>query len=116
MQQDLTTSVFKTLSTKISGQKGLAAIRTSISEVMDMFVNSGFLTTEKVWTSSDLVLPNKADGTKPNETIITKNTPISNGYYIHMFKISGDLRKAYAVIVVATNKGIRYVIVDGKAI
>lgn len=116
MQQDLTTSVFKTLSTKISGQKGLAAIRTSISEVMDMFVESGFLTTEKVWTSSDLVLPNKADGSKPNETIITKNTPISNGYYIHMFKISGDLRKAYAVIVVATNKGIRYVIVDGKAI
>ena len=58
----------------------------------------------------------KADIEKTIETIITKNTPISNGYYIHMFKISGDLRKAYAVIVVATNKGIRYVIVDGKAI
>ena len=116
MQQDLSTAVFKTLSTKVSGQKGIAAIRTSISEVLNNFVDSGFLITNQVWTANDLVLANKADTSKGKETVITKNTPISNGFYIHMFKISSDLRKAYAAIIVATNKGIRYVMVDGKAI
>jgi hypothetical protein len=116
MQQDLTTSVFKTLASKVSGQKGIAAIRTAMSEVLDNFVSSGFLITNQVWTKSDLVLPNKVDGNKPNETVITKNTPLSAGYIIHMFRLSTNLRKVYAAIVVATNKGIRYVEVDGKAI
>lgn len=116
MQQDLTTALFKTLSSKISGQKGIAAIRTSIAETLDAYVNSGFLVNDKVWTDSDLVLPNKADSSKPNETVITKNTPITSGYYIHMFRLSSDYRKVYCVVIVATSKGIRYIVLDGKAI
>lgn len=116
MEQDLTTSVFKTLSSKVSDQKGIASVRTTMSEVLDKFVNSGFLITSQVWTGNDLVLPNKADTNKPNETVITKNTPISNGYYIHMFRLSSSMRKVYAAIIVATNKGIRYVEVNGKSI
>lgn len=116
MQQDLTTSVFKTLASKVYGQKGIAAIRTAMSEVLDNFVSSNFLITNQIWTKSDLVLPNKVDSNKPNETVITKNTPLSTGYIIHMFRLSTNLRKVYAAIVVATNKGIRYVEVDGKAI
>lgn len=115
MEQELTTSIFKTLSTKVSGQKGLASIRTSVADTLNNFVDSGFLITNQVWTQNDLVLENKVK--KGNyEVVIAKNTPISNGYYIHIFKISTDLRKAYVAIVVATNKGIRYVEVDGKAI
>lgn len=115
MEQDLTTEIFKTLSSKISGQKGLSAIRTTIAETLTKFVDSGFLITNQIWTDNDLVLDNKV---KPGneEVVISKNTPISNGYYIHMFKISSDLRQVYCAIVVATNKGIRYVVVDGKAI
>lgn len=116
MQQDLTTAIFQTLSSKISGQKGIAAIRTAMSEVLNNFVSSGFLIQNQIWTANDLVLPNKADSGKTKETVITKNTPLTSGYYIHMFKISSDLRKVYAAIIVATNKGIRYVQVDGKAI
>lgn len=115
MEQDLTTEIFKTLSSKISGQKGLSAIRTTIAETLTKFVDSGFLITNQIWTDNDLVLNNKV---KPGneEVVISKNTPISNGYYIHMFKISSDLRQVYCAIVVATNKGIRYIVVDGKAI
>lgn len=115
MEQDLTTEIFKTLSSKISGQKGLSAIRTTIAETLTKFVDSGFLITNQIWTDNDLVLDNKV---KPGneEVVISKNTPISNGYYIHMFKISSDLRQVYCAIVVATNKGIRYIVVDGKAI
>lgn len=116
MQQDLTTTVFKTLASKISGQKGMCSIRTAMAEILDRFVNSNFLATNQVWTKSDLVLPNKADVNKPNETVISKNTPLTSGYIIHMFKLSSNLRKVYAAIVIATNKGIRYVEVDGKSI
>lgn len=114
MEQDLTTEIFKTLSSKISGQKGLSAIRTTIAETLTKFVDSGFLITNQIWTDNDLVLDNKVKAGN-EEVVIAKNTPISNGYYIHMFKISSDLRQVYCAIVLATNKGIRYIVVDGKA-
>lgn len=116
MEQLLTNRVFTALSSKLSGQTGLSAIRTAIASELDKFVNSGFLSTEQVWTKSDLILPNAVDETKPKETVITKNTPLGSGYHIHMFRLSGDGRKAYAVIVLATTKGIRFVEVYGKTI
>lgn len=116
MEQLLTNRVFTALSSKLSGQSGLSAIRTAIASELDKFTNSGFLSTEQVWTKADLVLPNAVDANKPSETVITKNTPLGSGYHIHMFRLSSDGRKAYAVIVLATTKGIRFVEVYGKTI
>ena len=116
MEQLLTNRVFTALSSKLSGQSGLSAIRTAIASELDKFTNSGFLSTEQVWTKANLVLPNAVDVNKPSETVITKNTPLGSGYHIHMFRLSSDGRKAYAVIVLATTKGIRFVEVYGKTI
>lgn len=113
LTQTLTDKVFDVLSTKLVGQRGLAAIRTAISAELDRYVNSGFLTTDKVWTSNDLIIDNPLNPGHP-ETIITKNTPLASGYYIHLFKLSLDRQAAYAFILLPTVKGIRYIKIDGR--
>lgn len=113
LTQTLTDKVFDVLSTKLVGQRGLAAIRTAISAELDRYVNSGFLTTDKVWTSNDLIVDNPFNPGHP-ETIITKNTPLASGYYIHLFKLSLDRQAAYAFILLPTVKGIRYIKIDGR--
>ena len=113
LTQTLTDKVFDVLSTKLVGQRGLAAIRTAISAELDRYVNSGFLTTDKVWTSDDLIIDNPLNPGHP-ETIITKNTPLASGYYIHLFKLSLDRQAAYAFILLPTVKGIRYIKIDGR--
>lgn len=113
LTQTLTDKVFNVLSTKLVGQKGLAAIRTAISAELDRYVNSGFLTTDKVWTSNDLIVDNPLSPGHP-ETIITKNTPLASGYYIHLFKLVPSGQAAYAFILLPTVKGIRYIKIDGR--
>lgn len=113
LTQTLTDKVFDVLSTKLVGQRGLAAIRTAISAELDRYVNSGFLTTDKVWASNDLIIDNPLNPGHP-ETIITKNTPLASGYYIHLFKLSLDRQAAYAFILLPTVKGIRYIKIDGR--
>lgn len=113
LTQTLTDKVFDVLSTKLAGQRGLAAIRTAISAELDRYVNSGFLTTDKVWTSNDLIIDNPLNPGHP-ETIITKNTPLASGYYIHLFKLGSDGQSAYAFILLPTIKGIRYIKIDGR--
>lgn len=116
MEQTTSESVFNTLSAKISGQAGVASIRTALASELDKFTSSGFLATDQVWTKPDLILPNALDDTKPSETVITKNTPLGTGYHIHMFRLAKDGRSAYAVVIIATTKGIRFVEVYGRAI
>lgn len=113
LTQTLTDRVFDVLSAKLVGQKGLAAIRTAISAELDKYVSSGFLTTNKVWTSNDLIVDNPYYPDHP-ETIITKNTPLASGYYIHLFKLGFDGQLAYAFILLPTTKGIRYIKIDGR--
>lgn len=113
LTQTLTDRVFDVLSAKLVGQRGLAAIRTAISAELDRYVNSGFLTTDKVWTSNDLIVDNPYYPDHP-ETIITKNTPLASGYYIHLFKLGSDGQSAYAFILLPTVKGIRYIKIDGR--
>lgn len=113
LTQTVTEKVFNALSTKLVGQSGLAAIRTAMAAELDRYVTSGFLTTTKVWMEPNLIVTNKV---RPDETetVITKNTPLSSGYYIHLFKLSEDGRRVYAFILLPTTKGIRYVEVDGR--
>lgn len=113
LTQTLTDRVFDVLSAKLVGQRGLAAIRTAISAELDRYVSSGFLTTNKVWTSNDLIIDNPLNSGHP-ETIITKNTPLASGYYIHLFKLGSDGQSAYAFILLPTVKGIRYIKIDGR--
>lgn len=114
LAQTCTSAVFTALSTKVSGQVGLSVIRTALSAELDRYVSSGFLVTDKVWTKTDLYLPNEADTSLADECVVKKNTPISSGYLIHLFRLSKDGRKAYIYLILPTRKGIRYVAIDGE--
>lgn len=114
LEQTTTNVLFRTLSAKLKGQTGLSAIRTAISSELDKYVYSGFLATNKVWTDEDLVISSAVGGA--DEVVITKNTPLSSGYHIHLFKLSSSERSAYAFLILPTSKGIRYIKVDGYSL
>lgn len=114
LEQTTTNVLFRTLSAKLKGQTGLSAIRTAISSELDKYVNSGFLATNKVWTDEDLIISSAVGGA--DEVVITKNTPLSSGYHIHLFKLSSSERSAYAFLILPTSKGIRYIKVDGYSL
>lgn len=114
LQQTLSYAVFNVLTAKISGQTGMGLIRSTIAEELNKYVRSGFLVQDLVWTKPDLVIKNTVDETKGSEVVITKNTPITSGYIIHIFKLSTSRRSVYVYIVLATARGIRYVQIDGE--
>lgn len=114
LEQTTTNVLFRTLSAKLKGQTGLSAIRTAISSELDKYVYSGFLATNKVWTDEDLIISSAVGGA--DEVVITKNTPLSSGYHIHLFKLSSSERSAYAFLILPTSKGIRYIKVDGYSL
>lgn len=114
LEQTTTNALVRTLSAKLKGQTGLSAIRTAISSELDKYVYSGFLSTNKVWTDEDLTLPSEVGGN--DEVVITKNTPLSSGYHIHLFKLSSNERSVYAFLILPTSKGIRYIKVDGYSL
>lgn len=114
LEQTTTNVLVRTLSAKLKGQTGLSAIRTAISSELDKYVASGFLSTNKVWTDEDLTMPSEIGGS--DEVVITKNTPLSSGYHIHLFKLSSSERSVYAFLILPTTKGIRYIRVDGYSL
>lgn len=114
MQQTLTNALYRTLRAKVKGQSGVSALRTAMCAELNKYTSSGFLVTDRVWEKDDLTLSNPLDKTASKETIISKNTPISSGYYIHMFKLTNNRREVYSYIILTTNAGIRYVRVDGR--
>lgn len=116
LTQTTTSAVFTALSAKLSGQKGMGSLRTALSAELNKYVNSGFLVTNRVWMQPTLIMPNEVDSSQEPETVITKNTPLAAGYYIHVFKLSTDRRKVYIVMILPTKKGIRYVQVEGRTI
>lgn len=115
LQQNLTNKLINSLSTKLKGQSGLSAIRTAISEELNKFVDSEYLATDQVWTYETLYKTNPAISNL-SELIIEKNTPLTTGYNIHIFKMDSKRRNVYVFVILATTKGIRYIRVDGNII
>lgn len=115
LTQTTTNAVFNVLKTKLSGNAGINKIRTALCEELNKYTNSGYLTTDEIWGYQDLVVKN-ALNTSSSETVITTNTPISNGYYIHIFKTTKTKEEVYIFLILATSKGIRYVKIDGRVL
>ena len=112
LTQTTTNAVFNVLKLKLSGNSGINKIRTALCEELNKYTNSGYLTTDEIWGYQDLVVKNQVNDN--SEVVITTNTPISNGYYIHIFKTSKNKQEVYIFLILATNKGIRYVKIDGR--
>lgn len=73
LNQTLTERLVGLLVNKIKyNSTGLTKIGTTIAKELERYINNGFLSTEKAWTDDDLVYN--------GITIISKNTPLKNGY------------------------------------
>lgn len=120
LQQTLTERVLNLLVEKIKGNKGLAAIKTTMSQELGKYLINGYLTTDKIWTDETLYV---TDSHGVTHTIIEKNTPLTLGYYITILPLSSlsdtdkKNRQTPAIyLIVADSYGIRKVTISGEVI
>lgn len=109
LQQTLTDKLTSLLATKIKGQKGVGEIKSTMTEELEKYRLSGYLITDTIWDKADLVVN--------GNIVIAKNTPMNLGYYVYVFPFTStsDRRSVSAFVILATEKGIRYINVVGKA-
>lgn len=119
LQQTLTDRLVNLLTEKIKGNSGLASINSVMREELGKYLSNGFLTTDKVYTDETLTV----NYNNTNYTIIEKNTPLPNGYYITILPLNSltdaDIQKNSTppiYIVLATSYGIRYINITGYVI
>ena len=84
LHQTLSQRVFNTLTQKIKGSAGITALYSTISQELNKYITSGYLTTDKVWTKEDLTL--KYNGR--TYTLITQGTALIKGYNITILPLS----------------------------
>lgn len=117
LQQTITETVLDVLTSKVRGNSGISAIYTSIVAELNKYLTNGYLTTDKVWKYESWVesVNNK------NYTIIDKNTPLPNGYYVNILPLSSLTDAQIAAhqcpkiyIVLADSYGIRKVVINGE--
>ena len=119
LQQTLTASVFNLLLTKIKGNRGLAAIQSTVANEMQKYLRNGYLTTDKIWKDETLTVSYNFK----NYVIIEKDTPLIEGYRFVSLPISSlseadiEARKTPPMyLIVAESYGIRVVTINGEVI
>ena len=119
LHQTLTDSLLNLLTQKIKGSSGVSKIYTTISEELEKYLNSGYLTTDKVWTDKTLTISKNG----VNYTIIEEGTPIVNGYYISILPITSLTPEEKAAHktpsiygIIADQYGIRNITINGEVI
>lgn len=110
LQQTLTEKLLAILSTKIKGQSGVGEIKSAMTEELERYRLSGYLTTDSIWERDDLVIN--------GNVVIKKNTPINLGYYIYVFPFAStkNRRNVTTYVILSTEKGIRNIVVNGLAL
>ena len=119
LHQTLSQRVFNTLTQKIKGSAGITALYSTISQELNKYITSGYLTTDKVWTKEDLTL--KYNGR--TYTLITQGTALIKGYNITILPLSSltdeDKIKHKApliYVILADGYSIRKVVINGEVI
>ncbi len=119
MHQTITDNLLVLLMSKIKGNEALSAIRSVITQELNMYVTNGYLDTNKIWDKPDW----KVNHNGQTFTIITQDTPLSLGYWIQVLPWTSlnasDIqeRKAPPIyIVIADSYGVRKIEVIGGVI
>ena len=119
LHQTLTDVLLQLLSQKIKNTSGISKIYAVISQELERYLTSGYLTTDKVWTDKDLTVNYNGQ----TYTIIEQGTALTNGYLIQVLPFSSltesdkAAHKAPPVyVVIADQYGIRQITVNGEVI
>ena len=119
LHQTLTERLLELLVTKVKNVNAIARIYATISKELENYRNSGYLSTDKIWSDETLIV------TVNNKqyTIIEKNTPLINGYHICVLPMSAltendkAMHKAPPVyVIIADQYSIRAITVNGEII
>ena len=117
LSQTLSDKLLNVITSKIKyNQNGLNIIQSTIIQELDRYVNCGYLTKDKVWTDDTLIVPE-------GYTLITKNTPLTQGYKFIILpfstlndaeKSNHELPKIYLLL--AESYSIRSIEINGKTL
>lgn len=111
LTEELTNQLLNLLTSKIRlDSNGIASVKAACSRVLNKFVTNGYITTEKAWTNSDLYI----DG----ELVAAENTPLIDGYKIHVGPITEDNITKHQMppvyILYGDQVGVRKIVVTGE--
>lgn len=114
LYQTLSIRLINVLKNKIKyNSDGINKISSAITAELDRYVENGYLTQDKIWTDENLVYN--------GYTLISKNTPIQNGYKFLILPLSSlsdedkKLRKLPEIyILIADSIGIRTISITGE--
>lgn len=119
LHQTLTARLLNLLTTKISGTSGINQIYTTMCNELNRYVNSGYLSLDKVWTKGNKSITYNG----ASYTIINNNTPLVSGYWVKilpLYSLSQEdqsLKKCPPIyVILATQYGIRSITIDGEVI
>jgi len=119
LHQTLTEQLLILLSQKIKNTTGLSKIYAVMSQELDKYLVSGYLTTDKIWTDNDLTVTYNS----AQYTIIEKGTALDNGYVITIlpYESLSDTDKAAhktppIYVIIAEQYGIRMITINGEVI
>lgn len=111
LTEELTNQLLNLLTSKIRlDSNGIASVKAACSRVLNRFVTNGYISTEKAWTDPDLYI----DG----ELIAAENTPLIDGYKIHVGPITQDNIEKHQIppvyILYGDQVGVRKIVVTGE--
>lgn len=117
LSQTLSDKLLNVIASKIKyNQNGLNVIQSTITQELNRYVYSGYLTKDKIWDKDNLITPE-------GYTLITKNTPLKQGYKFIILPFSTlddtakknhKLPKIYLLI--AESYTIRSIEINGKTL
>ena len=119
LHQTLTDQLLLLLSQKIKNATGISKIYAVMSQELDKYLVSGYLTTDKIWTDNDFIV----NYNESQYTIIEKGTALDNGYVITILpyeSLSNTDKAAHKTppiyVIIAEQYGIRMITINGEVI
>lgn len=111
LTQELTNRLLRVLVSKIRlDSNGINAVKNACSRVLNQFVTNGYISTEKAWTDPDLYID--------NELVAAENTPLIDGYKIHVSPITEINITEHQIpavyILYGDQVGVRKIVITGE--
>lgn len=119
LQQTVTETLLRVLSSKIKNSKGLSQIYSALASELENYRTCGYLTGDKSWTDNTWIVNREGVA----YTIITQGTPLVSGYFVRVLPLSSlnDRERAQRLcppvyVILADQYGIRKIEVTGEVI
>lgn len=119
LQQTVTDRLIELLTTNIKGQAGITKICSTIAKELQIYLNCGYLTTDKIWTKDDVFVTYNGQA----YPVITKGTALTDGYALTVLPMSSLTEADIAAhktppiyLVLAEQYGIRMITINGEVI